>query len=55
MEPVFMILGQSAGTMASMAIEKRTALHSLTYQEVRNQLLLDGQILEKPAPASAGK
>lgn len=55
MEPVFMILGQSAGTMASMALEKRTGLHQLTYDEVRSQLLKGGQILERLAPAAAQK
>jgi len=52
---VFMILGQSAGTMASMALEKRTGLHQLTYDEVRSQLLKGGQILERLAPAAAQK
>lgn len=46
MEPVFMILGQSAGTMASLAIEKKTSLHGLTYDEIKVRLLSDGQVLE---------
>jgi hypothetical protein len=46
MEPVFMILGQSAGTIASMAIEKKKKIHDLTYDEIRARLLKDGQILE---------
>ncbi len=46
MEPVFMILGQSAGTVASMAIEKGKAIHDLTYEEIRERLLADGQVLE---------
>ncbi len=46
MEPVFMILGQSAGTVASMALGKRKNIHDLTYEEIRERLLTDGQILD---------
>jgi hypothetical protein len=46
MEPVFMILGQSAGTMAALAIAKKTSLHDLTYEEIKDRLLSDGQVLE---------
>jgi hypothetical protein len=46
MEPVFMILGQSAGTVASMALNKRKNINDLTYPEIRKKLLADGQILE---------
>lgn len=46
MEPVFMILGQSAATVASMAIENRKGIHELTYDEISKRLLADGQILE---------
>jgi hypothetical protein len=46
MEPVFMILGQSAGSVASLALEKRKGIHDLTYDEIRKQLIDDGQILE---------
>jgi len=46
MEPVFMILGQSAGTVAAMAIEKNTGIHDLAYDEIRIKLVIDGQILE---------
>jgi hypothetical protein len=45
MEPVFMILGQSAGTVASMAIEKRKSIYDLTYDEIKTRLESDGQIL----------
>jgi hypothetical protein len=48
MEPVFMILGQSAGTLASMAIEKGVEIHEIGYPELRPKLLEDGQILEQP-------
>jgi len=46
MEPVFMILGQSAGTVASMALEKRKNIHDLAYEEIKNRLESDGQILQ---------
>ena len=46
MEPVFMILGQSAGTIASMAIEKNVAIHDLSYDEIKAKLVEDGQILD---------
>jgi hypothetical protein len=46
MEPVFMILGQSAGTIAALSLDKRKTIHDLTYEEVRKQLESDGQILD---------
>jgi hypothetical protein len=46
MEPVFMILGQSAGTVASLALKNRRDIHDLTYNEINAQLISDGQILE---------
>jgi hypothetical protein len=49
MEPVFMILGQSAATAACMAIDEKTCIQSVDYVKLKKQLLNDGQIL------SAGK
>jgi hypothetical protein len=46
MEPVFMILGQSAGTVASLALKNKKNIHDLTYDEIRAQLIKDGQILK---------
>lgn len=46
MEPVFMILGQSAGTLASLAISGKKDLHEITYESLKERLLKDGQILE---------
>jgi len=46
MEPVFMILGQSAGTVAALALEIRKSIHDLSYEEIRAKLINDGQILE---------
>ena len=45
MEPVFMILGQSAGTAAALAIDNRTAVQDLPYDTLRKQLKADDQIL----------
>ncbi|MCG8308645.1 MAG: FAD-dependent oxidoreductase [Cytophagales bacterium] len=45
MEPVFMILGQSAGTVASMAIEKNIGIHEVDYSDLKEVLLKDGQVL----------
>lgn len=45
MEPVFMILGQSAGTAAVLAIDKGVAVQDLSYEQLKDRLLKDGQIL----------
>jgi hypothetical protein len=46
MEPVFMILGQTAGTVAAMAIDRRKSIYDLEYEEIKTRLESDGQILE---------
>ncbi len=46
MEPVFMILGQSAATIAGLSIQNNTPLHDLDYQSVKEKLVEDGQVLE---------
>lgn len=46
MEPVFMILGQSAGTVASLSLETGKEIHDLSYEEISKKLINDGQILE---------
>jgi hypothetical protein len=46
MEPVFMILGQSAATAAALAIDKGTAVQDLDYSELRTRLEADKQRLE---------
>jgi hypothetical protein len=48
MEPVFMILGQSAATAAVMALEAKQAVQDVPYAKLQTRLLADGQILEKP-------
>ncbi|MFC4807940.1 FAD-dependent oxidoreductase [Paenibacillus sp. GCM10023250] len=45
MEPVFMILGQSAATAAAMALEKGCAVQEVDYKALRLRLELDGQRL----------
>lgn len=46
MEPVFMILGQSAGTTAGLAIENNVSIHGFPFETLKARLLKDGQILE---------
>jgi hypothetical protein len=47
MEPVFMILGQSAATAAAMAIEGKLDVQDVPYERLRERLLKDGQVLNK--------
>jgi hypothetical protein len=48
MEPVFMILGQSAVTAASLAIDENISVQELSYSKLRNRLVTDKQILDLP-------
>jgi hypothetical protein len=52
MEPVFMILGQSAATAAALAIEGGAAVQDVPYSKLRERLLKDGQILEFATPVN---
>lgn len=45
MEPVFMVLGQSAATAACLALQQNVELHDLDYEQLRSQLEQDGQRL----------
>jgi hypothetical protein len=49
MEPVFMILGQSASTAACMALDRQLAVQDLDYDILRERLVADGQVLELDA------
>ena len=49
MEPVFMILGQSAATAASLAIDNKVSVQDVDYKQLRDILLNDRQILDLPA------
>ncbi len=46
MEPVFMILGQSAATAAVLACDAQQAVQDVPYPQLRAHLLQDGQVLE---------
>jgi hypothetical protein len=46
MEPVFMILGQSAATAAVLAIDGKLAVQDVPYAALRDRLAADGQVLE---------
>jgi hypothetical protein len=50
MEPVFMILGQSAATAAALALEEDDAVQDVDYKRLRSRLLEDGQVLAYAAP-----
>jgi hypothetical protein len=50
MEPVFMILGQSAATACAMALDNRSILQKLGFEELRSRLVADAQILEWKSP-----
>jgi hypothetical protein len=50
MEPVFMVLGQSAATAASLALEAGAAVQDVDYAVLRQRLLADGQVLEWTGP-----
>ena len=51
MEPVFMILGQSAATAACLAIDGGVTVQKVEYAQLREHLLKDKQVLElKPKP-----
>ncbi len=45
MEPVFMILGQSAGLAASIAIEEKLSVQDVDYEKLKRHLLAVGQRL----------
>ena len=56
MEPVFMILGQSAATAACLALDGGTTVQDVSYAQLRTRLLADKQILEaKPTEKPAKK
>ena len=46
MEPVFMVLGQSAATAACLAIDDNVPIQTIDYAELRAALLKDGQVLQ---------
>ena len=50
MEPVFMILGQSAGTAAAMAIDGGISVQKVDYAKLKEKLLAIHQVLEYKGP-----
>ncbi|MFO1498023.1 MAG: FAD-dependent oxidoreductase [Verrucomicrobiota bacterium] len=46
MEPVFMILGQSAATAACLALEASSSVQQVTYVKLKERLARDRQVLE---------
>jgi FAD dependent oxidoreductase len=55
MEPVFMILGQSAATAASLAMDGKSTVQKLPYETLRARLATDKQVLEWKSPQSGRK
>lgn len=51
MEPVFMILGQSAATAGILSERKKCSLQDLPYAELRTVLINDKQVLDLPPQA----
>src|SRR6059058_3278012 len=45
MEPVFMVLGQSAATAACIAIDDKVAVQKVDYAKLKERLLKDKQVL----------
>lgn len=50
MEPVFMVLGQSAATAAAQAIDEGVAVQRIDLAKLKAQLLKDGQVLDFESP-----
>jgi hypothetical protein len=51
MEPVFMVLSQSAVTAGAIAIDRKIAVQDVPYEVLEKRLLADGQRLTLPAAA----
>ncbi len=49
MEPVFMLLGHSAGIAAAMAVQQGAAVQQVDFLQLRGKLLQQGQVLQNPA------
>jgi len=55
MEPVFMVLGQSAATAAVLAIDDKVTVQKVEYAKLKERLLKDQQVLDLPGrPAKEG-
>lgn len=49
MEPVFMVLGQSAGIAAAIAADKQLPVQNLDYPDLKTALIKAGQVLTLPS------
>jgi hypothetical protein len=52
MEPVFMVMGQSAATAAVIAIDSGKDLQQIDYAKLKERMLADGQMLDFESPAA---
>lgn len=48
MEPVYMVLGHSAGVVAAMAIQSKSIPHEINYKQLAEKLAAQGQVLSFP-------
>jgi len=55
MEPVFMVMGQSAATAAVHAIDQGTTVQAIDYVKLKAQMLKDGQVLDFESPPAKPK
>jgi hypothetical protein len=53
MEPVFMVLGQSAATAAALALDQDVDVQALPYRVLEARLRADGQVLDHGAANSS--
>lgn len=51
MEPVFMVLGQSAATAAALAIDAQIDVQNVAYEKLKERLLKDKQVLAWTGPS----
>ena len=54
MEPVFMVLGQSAATAACQALDQKVCVQRIDYRQLAERLQADGQVLAWTGPAAGG-
>ncbi len=50
MEPVFMVMGQSAATAAAQSIDEKTSVQAIDYEKLKRRLLEDRQVLDFESP-----
>jgi hypothetical protein len=54
-EPTWMILGQSAGIAAALAVREKSSVQKLPYPPLRERLLAQKQVLDLPEPSETGR